>query len=210
MAMRRREPLGDGQRCVAVSGLPTDAPGVRGGNAQRTPPPQKAQPIERGRLTVGRRTRIWHMEIRRVRLSDKEVEPLLVGLSDEYDTRYGQSIEMTRASEDEFNPPAGLFVALMDGPITAAGGGFRRHDESTCEVKRMWTNPLYRQRGLATRILRTLEDAAWEAGYTNLILETGPRQPEAEALYVTRGYSRIEVYGHYPEARAFGLDLSVR
>src|SRR5580698_4908505 len=81
--------------------------------------------------------------IRRVRFSDPEVESLLVGLSDEYDTRYGENTEMTRASEAEFDPPAGLFIVLMDGSTTAAGGGFRRFNKSTCEVKRMWTNPLY-------------------------------------------------------------------
>ena len=114
------------------------------------------------------------MEIRQVRFSDPEVESLLVGLSDEYDTRYGENIEMTRASVAEFDPPAGLFIVLMDGPTTAAGGGFRRFNESTCEVKRMWTSPLYRRRGLATRVLQSLQDAAWEIGYAYLILETGP------------------------------------
>jgi GNAT superfamily N-acetyltransferase len=151
---------------------------------------------------------MYAMEVRRVRLSDSVVEPLLLGLADEYDTRYGENTEMTRASEDEFDPPTGLFIVLMDGPTTAAGGGFRRHDENTCEVKRMWTNPHYRRRGLATGVLRTLEADAWEAGYTHLVLETGPRQPEAEALYARRGYTRIDAYGHYAEARAFGLDLS--
>jgi len=150
------------------------------------------------------------MEIRPVRFSDPEVESLLVDLSDEYDTRYGENIEMTRTSEVEFDPPAGLFVVLMDGPTTAAGGGFRRVNKSTCEVKRMWTSPLYRRRGLATRVLQGLEDAAWEIGYASLILETGPRQPEAEALYTGRGYSRIEAYGYYPEAHAFRIDLSCR
>jgi GNAT superfamily N-acetyltransferase len=148
------------------------------------------------------------METRRVRLSDVEVEPLLAGLRDEYDTRYGENTEMTRASEDEFDPPSGLFIVIMDGPVTAAGGGFRRHDATTCEVKRMWTSREYRRRGLATMVLATLEETACEAGYARLILETGPRQPEAEALYARRGYSRREVYGHYPDARAFSLDLS--
>ncbi len=55
------------------------------------------------------------MEIRRVRLSDAEVAALLVGLTDEYDARYGQNLEMTRASADEFDPPSGLFIVLMDG-----------------------------------------------------------------------------------------------
>ena len=150
------------------------------------------------------------MEMRRVRLSDVEVVPLLAGLTYEYDSRYGENVEMTRATEDDFDPPSGLFIVVVDGATTAAGGGFRRHDTHTCEVKRMWTNPDYRRQGLAARVLGALEDAALEAGYTRLILETGPRQPEAEALYARRGYSRIAFYGHYPEARAFSLDLSCR
>ena len=150
------------------------------------------------------------MQMRRVRLSDQEVEPLLAGLTLEYDTRYGENLEMTRANPGEFDPPSGLFIVLMDGPTTAAGGGFRRYDSNTCEVKRMWTKPDYRRRGLAARVLTALEHAAVEAGYAHLILETGPRQPEAEALYAGRGYNRIEFYGHYPEARAFTLDLPHR
>ena len=71
------------------------------------------------------------MEVRRVRFVDAEVEPLLAGLTDEYDTRYGENIEMTRASTEEFDPPGGLFVVLMDGSTTAAGGGIRRHPTRT-------------------------------------------------------------------------------
>ncbi len=74
----------------------------------------------------------------------------------------------------------------------------------------MWTHPHYRRRGLAVRVLDALEDGACEAGYVRLILETGPRQPEAEALYAARGYERIESYGHYPEARAFSRGLLPR
>lgn len=150
------------------------------------------------------------MEMRRVRLSDAEVAPLLDGLTLEYDTRYGENIEMTRTSTDDFDPPSGLFIVLVEGPTTAAGGGFRRYNETTCEVKRMWTHPQYRRLGLAASVLGALEDAAWEAGYNRLILETGSRQPEAETLYQTRGYHRVEVYGHYPDARAFGVDLPRR
>ena len=147
------------------------------------------------------------MELRRVRMGDPEVAPLLAGLHDEYDARYGETAEMTRASVEEFDPPSGTFLVLVDGPVTVAGGGFRRHDAVTCEVKRMWTHPGYRRRGLAVRVLGALEDAARDAGYLRLVLETGPRQPEAEALYARRGYDRIGFFGHYPEARAFSLDL---
>lgn len=147
------------------------------------------------------------MEMRRVRLSDPAVEPLLAGLTHEYDTRYGENAEMARTTESEFDPPSGLFIVLTHGGVTAAGGGFRRYDPDTCEVKRMWTSAGYRRQGLARRVLAALEEAAVFAGYSRLILETGPLQPEAEALYAGRGYDRIPAYGPYPEARAFSLDL---
>ena len=149
------------------------------------------------------------METRRVRIGDEEVQALLAGLAHEYDTRYGENTEMARTAEHEFDPPSGLFVVVMDGDVTASGGGFRRHDATTCEVKRMWTHPDYRRRGLARRVLATLEEAAAEMGYARLILETGPRQPEAAAMYAARGYSRIDFYGPYSEALAFSLDLQL-
>ncbi|HET6963516.1 MAG TPA: hypothetical protein VFH58_02015 [Acidimicrobiales bacterium] len=40
------------------------------------------------------------------------------------------------------------------------------------------------------------------------LLETGPLQPEAAALYDGRGYKRIPKYGPYPEALAFETELS--
>lgn len=147
------------------------------------------------------------MELRQVRLTDLEARPLLDGLTVEYETRYGANTEMARTHPEEFDPPAGLFLVVMDGEVTAAGGGYRRHEEGVCEVKRMWTHARYRRRGLAMRVLMALEDAARAAGYRRLILETGPRQPEAAAMYERRGYRRIDYYGPYEEALAFAVDL---
>lgn len=148
------------------------------------------------------------MQLRHARMTDPLVAPLLAGLEAEYFQRYGENVEMSRAEAHQFDPPAGTFVVLLDGDITAAGGGYRPHADGVCEVKRMWTHPDYRRRGLAERVLTALEDSATAAGYTRLILETGPRQPEAVALYERRGYVPIPYYGHYPEALAFATDLT--
>lgn len=147
------------------------------------------------------------MELRRVRLTDPSVLPLLEGLTQEYHDRYGANSEMLSTEPEEFDPPSGLFVVLVDGDVTVAGGGFRRHDDAACEVKRMWTNPAYRRRGLAARVLAALEREAAGAGYRRLVLETGPRQPEAAALYARLGYTPIPVYGHYEQAVAFETHL---
>jgi hypothetical protein len=46
-------------------------------------------------------------------------------------------------------------------------------------------------------VLAGLEDAARLRGWTTLRLETGPRQPEAVALYTGAGYRPIAAFGGY-------------
>jgi GNAT superfamily N-acetyltransferase len=72
------------------------------------------------------------------------------------------------------------------------------------EVKRMYTLPSVRGKGIATRVLQELEKWANELGYRACRLETGKRQPEAIALYEKNGYLRIENYGQY-----IGIDNSL-
>jgi GNAT superfamily N-acetyltransferase len=147
------------------------------------------------------------MELRQVRLTDPLVAPLIAGLTGEYDERYGETDEMATVDAGEFDPPSGAFLVLIDGGEVLAGGGLRRMADDTCEVKRMWTAAGHRRKGYASRVLTGLEDAARAAGYETLLLETGPLQPEAIALYTARGYRRIPYYGRYPVALAFRLDL---
>ena len=148
------------------------------------------------------------MELRQVRLSDPIVAPLLAGLSAEYERRYGPVDEMRLAHPDEFDPPTGAFVILLDDDQTVAGGGIRRLKNDTCEVKRMWTSPECRRRGLASTVLAALEDTARQLGYTRVQLETGPSQPEAIAMYGHLGYRMIPPFGPYQEAVAFERDLA--
>jgi GNAT superfamily N-acetyltransferase len=150
------------------------------------------------------------MELRQVRLTDPLAAPLLAGLTREYDVRYGETDEMATVDSSEFDPPGGAFLALVDGGELLAGGGLRRMSDDTCEVKRMWTAPEHRRKGYASQVLTGLEDAARAAGYATLILETGPLQPEAIALYTVRGYRPIPYYGRYPTALAFSFPLTVR
>lgn len=148
--------------------------------------------------------------MRWVRATDPEVEPLLAALAGEYGGRYGKSIsadEMASAHPEEFDPPKGAFVVLMDGDMTVAGGGIRPKGDGTCEVKRMWTAAGYRRRGLASTVLAALEDAARELGYQAIYLQTGPLQPEASALYASSGYERVPPVDTYEGAIAFERKL---
>ena len=83
-------------------------------------------------------------------------------------------------------------------------GAIKEFDSRTMEVKRMYVDPLCRNKGVASLILAELEKWAGELICTRCILETGKRQPEAIGLYRKNGYKLIANYGQY-----IGVDNSV-
>lgn len=99
----------------------------------------------------------------------------------------------------QFNAIAALNHALVlfvdEKPVSC--GAIKPFDAFTVEVKRMYTLPGFRRKGLAGRVLNELETWAQELGYTRCILETGKRQPEAIKIYKKKGYSIIPNYGQY-------------
>ena len=136
------------------------------------------------------------IEIRAARFDEPEVQKLVTDALAELSRRYGGSGDDTPISLTDFDPPAGrFFVAAADGDLVACAG-WRRHDDDA-ELKRMYTSPAVRGRGVARRILAAIEESAREAGCKRVILETGDRQPEAIALYTSAGYRRIEDFGYY-------------
>jgi GNAT superfamily N-acetyltransferase len=54
-----------------------------------------------------------------------------------------------------------------------------------------------RGKRIAAAILEELEAWAREATFTECVLETGLKQPEAIALYKREGYEQIPNYGQY-------------
>ncbi len=104
------------------------------------------------------------------------------------------------ASNAEMSPPAGRFlVAYLDGwPVGC--GTVRRVDDATAEIKRMYVRPSGRGRGVGRRLLAQLEAAAREIGYARVVLDTGERMPEAQALYRSSGYREVDDYNGNPWA----------
>ena len=61
----------------------------------------------------------------------------------------------------------------------------------------MFVLPGYRGHGIGLNILKELELWALELNYTECILETGKKQPEAISLYQKAGYMITNNYGQY-------------
>ena len=90
-----------------------------------------------------------------------------------------------------------FLVARDDDGAPLGCGALRRIGTETYEIKRMYVRPAARGRGLGAAILRALEAEAVALGASLLCLETGPRQPEALALYERAGYRRVPCIGPY-------------
>lgn len=88
-------------------------------------------------------------------------------------------------------------VVAFINEIPMGCGAIQHYDKSTMEVKRMFTAPQSRGKGVASAILSELEKWTAELGYKHCILETGIRQPEAIGLYTKCGYKLIPNYGQY-------------
>jgi len=82
-----------------------------------------------------------------------------------------------------------------DQPI--ACGAIKAFDEHTYEIKRMYTDPISRGKGIAGVVLTELESWAYELGGTRCLLETGLRQTAAVRLYKKSNYQVINNYGQY-------------
>lgn len=127
---------------------------------------------------------------------DPLARPLLTELAAEYALRYGGTpqthLTWLRVPSGELAPPdGGLVIGVLDGaPVT--GGMFRRYDGRTAEFKRIWTDRAHRRRGYARMLLATLEVETAARGYQRVYLVTGDRQPEAEALYRSIGYTQLD------------------
>jgi GNAT superfamily N-acetyltransferase len=125
---------------------------------------------------------------------------------------------LAEVTADLVRRPHGCFVvARLDGELVGCGAVKRYHPvdgsepvDGVGEIKRMYTVPAARRRGVSSAILARLEDLAVELGYHRLVLETGTEQPEAMALYEARGWALVPPYGHYRDSefsRCYAKDL---
>ena len=147
------------------------------------------------------------MELRRV--SYDEVSALVAALDAELTDRYGGGDDVHIVPTDFDAADAVLLAGAVDGRDVAVGG-VRWLQEGVAELKRMYVDPSVRGRGLSRVLLRSLLDFARGAGYREVWLETGTKQPEAIALYESEGFTPIPPFGQYadePEARCYCLAL---
>jgi GNAT superfamily N-acetyltransferase len=150
-----------------------------------------------------------HFVIEQRPYDDADVVRLVAEVQAEYVIRYG-GVDAAVVEPDEFAPPLGLFLVGLSDGVPSVTGGWREIEPGVVEIKRMYVVPAARRRHLARRMLAELEATAAAAGAERVVLNTGPEQPEAVALYESCGYQAVPGFGHYactPGALFYGKPL---
>jgi GNAT superfamily N-acetyltransferase len=128
--------------------------------------------------------------------SDNEDFRLLISeLDKELRSRYQEK----QAIYDQYNiienNPNVVIAYREEMPVGC--GCFKKFDDRSVEIKRMFVRPEYRGQKIAASILQQLENWAIELNISGTVLETGIKQPDAIHLYRKSGYIVVENYGPY-------------
>lgn len=83
-------------------------------------------------------------------------------------------------------------VAYVDD-IPAACGAFKPFSEDTVEIKRMFTDPEFRKRGLGAAVVKELQTWAAELGYQKAVLETSKDLTPAISVYEKNGFIKFPI-----------------
>ena len=136
-----------------------------------------------------------------------EVRDLIRELNDVLGAAYEEHQRHGLSIEQLFEQHVRFFVARLDGIAVGCGGVAMFEDYA--EVKRMYTRPAARGRGVAKALLRRIEAEARGAGMSVLRLETGTNQQEAIGLYERMGFRLRGPFGTYATMPTRNIETSL-
>ena len=133
--------------------------------------------------------------IKRTDSNDKDFHLLVKKLDKDLQDRYGALQTFYNRFNAIQNLPTVVVAYYDEQPVGC--GCFKKFDDGTVEIKRMYVSDEQRGKGIGAAILRELEKWAAELKVGSMMLETGNNQPEAVHLYEKMGYTVIPNYGQY-------------
>lgn len=133
------------------------------------------------------------MELRFVSPNSKDYAMLAKKLDDYYISLVGDVHLRYAAVNDPRN--MNCIIVAYEGSTPIGCGCWKALDGETAEVKRIYVEPQYRRRGIASAIIELLESHILVSGYSKALLETARTTDDSRQLYLSLGYREIPYYG---------------
>ena len=116
--------------------------------------------------------------------------------------------ELAQLPGDYAAPRGALLLAVIEDDV-AGCCALRPLDNvdypNACEMKRLYVRRAFRGFGLGRQLAEAVLDAARQAGYASVLLDTLDDMESARALYEELGFEEIPPYYHNPVAGAHYL-----
>ena len=136
-------------------------------------------------------------KINRTNTDDLDFQELVIELDKDLAIRDGEEHYFYA----QFNKISAIkyVVVFYENEIAIGCGAIKEYEEDVMEIKRIFVRLEKRGNGIASIILKELENWTKELGFKKCILETGIKQPEAISLYKKNNFVIIKNYGQYAE-----------
>ncbi len=148
-------------------------------------------------------------------MSSLEEMPIVRKLFEEY----AASLDIDLCFQDfghELETLPGAYAAPDGAVIVAFSGGepagcvaLRRFEKTVCEMKRLYVKPEHRGKGVGRSLAQAVIERAREIGYASMKLDTLRSMTEANALYVSLGFTECAPYRLNPCQCPVYMELSL-
>ena len=113
-----------------------------------------------------------------------------------------------------YAPPDGALLVVEVERRVVGCVALKQLDQRRCEMKRLFVDPAAHGSGAGQALARAIVERARLLGYAKMMLDTGPKQIEAQGLYRKLGFRDADpYYAMLPELRRWlvfmELDLTV-
>lgn len=102
----------------------------------------------------------------------------------------------------DYAPPRGTLVLARAGSELVGCCAMRPLDATdypnACEMKRLYVRPVLRGSGVGRRLAEAVMEAAQQAGYATMLLDTLSEMETARAMYQDLGFTEVPPYYYNP------------
>ena len=137
--------------------------------------------------------------------ANKDIAGIACMLFLEYTTELNVNLCFQNFSQEledplaKYGTPAGaLFIAFYNNEPVGCIALQPISLTQTCEMKRLYVKPDFRNMGIATTLVEALSNRAKELGYTRMVLDTLDKLVPAIALYQRHGFIKTTSYYNNP------------
>ncbi len=136
------------------------------------------------------------ISVKRQYYETEDLKALINELDEYLGSLYPDESNHLTPLEELFSDDFEFWVAERNGILVGCvGADISKPDYA--ELKRMFVDPAQRGKGIANRLLVSIEKSLFKTGFSCIRLETGVKQCEAIGFYRKYGYKQIGPFGSY-------------